>query len=634
MTSATPIASRFTPQRLAQRLPAAGAWRPFPPIQDRTAWQQVDPQARAHVLADSAAVLSRPWPLLTATGYLRYSVDGDRAGYEDPYFARRTRLAAAVLDAALRGPSPERTGDITDGVWLLCEETSWCVPAHSPEPLPGPARPHIDLFAADTAALLAWTDLLAGDLIGDLSTAARHRLRDEVRRRVLEPYRARDDWWWFGLTRTDLNNWTTWIHSNLLAASLLLDTGREEIITTASRVVAALDRYLAAVPDDGGCDEGIHYWWKAGGCLYDCLETLESACGDDFGTFGIPQVQAIAAYPMLAHIAGQWHVNFADGPARFAGGSPRLLYRFGRRAGHPDLVQHARALRGSDGPAHLVRNSGGIAGLTPWPDGSLGRLLATLFDPEWAAEPGQEFPLVAHAWLPGTGVLIARQQPGRPHGLFLAAKAGHNAEQHNHNDAGSFIVALDGQPLLIDVGVGIYTKHTFGPDRYQIWTMQSSWHNVPEVNGVPQQPGREHSARDVCANVGDNGAELTMELAGAYPPEAGLRSWRRTVRLDRAAELVTLDDAWELGRDAGPVTLHLITAAEPRATADGQLLVPGHDRDLLVRYPPGIFDVRVEERLVSDPRLEATWGPLVWRVALTANRPGRQGAAHLDMTAA
>jgi hypothetical protein len=58
-------------------------------------------------------------------------------------------------------------------------------------------------------------------------------------------------------------------------------------------------------------------------------------------------------------------------------------------------------------------------------------------------------------------------------------------------------VALDRRPLLIDVGVGVYTRQTFGPQRYEIWTMQSSWHNVPEVDSIQQAAGRDHAARRV-----------------------------------------------------------------------------------------------------------------------------------------
>ena len=613
------LGSRFTAELLAERLPLPGRWRPFPPVSDRAAWNAVHPPTREALLAAADGALARPWPLLTASGYLRYTVDGDRVGYEEPYFARRGRLAAAVLDAGLRGPAAGRVAEITDGIWLLCEETSWCLPAHSPAPLPDPADPYIDLFAAETAGLLAWTDLLAGDLLGE---QARRRLRAEVRQRVLAPYHARDDWHWFGLhvTEAGLNNWTPWIHSNLLAASLLLDDERDGIVATARRAVGALDRYLAFTPADGGCDEGISYWWRAGGSLFDCLEALSSACGTEAGVFGVPRIREIAAYPMLAHIAGDWHVNFADGPARMRSGLPRLLYAFGRHVGDAEVARHARALRGDD--TSLVP-----AG--PTPDTSLGRLLGALFDADWAAEPPRSFPMPGQAWLPDTGVLVARERPGAAGGLFLAAKAGHNAESHNHNDAGSFVVALDGRPLLIDVGVGVYTRRTFGPDRYQIWSMQSSWHNVPEVDDVPQQPGRSFAAADVRADLSPDSAELGMELAPAYPPEAGIATWRRTISLDRGLGAVTVDDTWELTRDPRQVVLHLITSAEPRTTADGHLLVPGESRDLVVAYPAETLAASVERRLVDDQRLAATWGEAVWRVTLTVRAPGRHGRAHL-----
>jgi hypothetical protein len=201
--------------------------------------------------------------------------------------------------------------------------------------------------------LLACTDLLAGDLIEAVAPIARRRLRDEIKARVLGPYRDSDHRWWLGLRKKDLNNWTPWIHSNLLLASLLLDIRREDIVSTAERAVAALDRYLDAVLDDGGCDEGIKYWWRAGGSLFECLETLASACGDDYGVFEIQKIRAIARYPVITHIADGWHVNFADGSPKPAA-TPHLLYRFGRRIGDQEVVRHARALRGDQAAANML----------------------------------------------------------------------------------------------------------------------------------------------------------------------------------------------------------------------------------------------------------------------------------------
>jgi hypothetical protein len=240
----------------------------------------------------------------------------------------------------------------------------------------------------------------------------------------------------------------------------------------------------------------------------------------------------------------------------------------------------------------------------------------------------------AQAWLAATGVLTARSWAGTAAGLFLAAKAGHNAESHNHNDVGSFIVALDGRPLLIDVGVGVYTRQTFGPQRYEIWTMQSSWHNVPEVDGVQQAAGREHAARRVQRLLGPGAAELSMDLAGAYPAEAGIRSWRRTIRLDRGGTSggkILIDDAWEITHSPERAVVHLIASREPRPVGPGRLGIATDNSKLLIDYPQANFDVGIEERPVDDPRLAATWGSRIFLIVLAVERPARQGTAHLEI---
>jgi Heparinase II/III-like protein len=627
------LAACFSAERLAARLPGPGSWRPYPSWQDREAWEAVHPATRDHLLSQAVRLLASPWPVLTATDYARFSRDGNRQSYERPYFARRGRLAAAVLTASLAGPIPERVNDVADGVWLLCEETSWCLPASElfvrkeRSVLPDPARPCVDLFAAETAALLAYTELLAGDL---LEPAVRRRLCHEVRVRVLDPYRHSDQWWWLGLRKKDLNNWTPWIHANLLAASLLLDPRPQDILRTTERAVAALDRYLDAVPEDGGCDEGAGYWWRAGGSLFECLDTLTSACGDDYGAFEIRKVRAVARYPVIAHIADQWHVNFADGSAKPTV-TPHVLYRYGRAIADGEVVQHARALRGNRAASELVAGA----------NGSIARILAATFDTVWCEEPPCPFPMPAQAWLSTTGVLTARSRAGSAAGLFMAAKAGHNAESHNHNDVGSFIVALDGHPLLIDVGVGIYTRQTFGPERYTIWTMQSSWHNVPEVDGIGQAAGSQYAARRVQGLLADSSAELSMDLAGAYPPEAGIVSWRRTIRLVRGgtgADAVLLDDAWQLDHSAERAVVYLIAARSPRPVAAGRLLVPAGDDTgghaaLAIDYPPVDFAASIEERTLDDSRLIAAWGPAIYRITLAPGHPSPQGAMHLEISA-
>jgi hypothetical protein len=190
--------------------------------------------------------------------------------------------------------------------------------------------------------------------------------------------------------------------------------------------------------------------------------------------------------------------------------------------------------------------------------------------------------------------------------------------------------------------VGVYTRQTFGPGRYEIWTMQSSWHNVPEVDQVPQAAGAGHASRVVRGLISADGAELAQDIAGAYPSEAGIGEWRRTIRLDRGSAgggMILLTDAWQLDHQPDRIVLHLITARRPRSASPGRLLIPAAVDEaatdgaaaLTISYPAVGFDAQIEERAVDDPRLSATWGPAVYRIILAARRPAREGSARLEI---
>ncbi len=588
---------------------ALGAWAPAPPATDRAAWQHVDPASRAELLAE-ALRHTGPWPVLTASAYLRYRDDGDRVSYEQPYFARRARLSAVVLAAALTGE--ERwLADAVDGVSLVCEETSWCLPAHdtfvlrSWRALPDPAQPCLDLFAAETAGLLAFTDLLLGDALDRRAAGLRQRARAEVAGRVLGPFRDRDDWWWFGSTGP-VNNWNPWICSNVLAANLLLETDAATRTDTARRVAQALGHFLAGYPEDGGCDEGALYWWRAGGALFDCLDAFYQASDGVLDAFGLRLVRNIARYPLVVHLADRWQVNFGDGSALVPAQTPAdLLHRFGRRIGDAEVMAHAVALGAASSAAP------GDPALT-----SLARRVAGLFDEAWRAATPVDFPYPAQNWLPDLQVLTARQHAGSAEGLFLAAKGGHNDESHNHNDVGTFVVGLDGQPILVDVGVGTYTARTFSQERYSIWTMRGAYHNVPEIGGHEQAAGQRHRASSVHASLADGHAELDLDLAAAYPAEAGVLGWRRRLRLDRTTEQVTIVDEWQPGSLA--VAWHLITPADVTTTAPGRIDLTVDAHTLVVEYDPACT-VTVEDIELTDAKLTGVWGNRLRRIRLSVD---------------
>lgn len=614
-TPATRLADLLPPGAVAAALsdqlprlaPAAG---------DHDRWAQVSVADRAEILATATELAERPWPILLASEYARFHQEGNRVGYEEPYFERRTRLTAVTLAAALTGDQRWVT-EAVDGINLICDELAWTVPAHAwknrerNSAVPSPDDCDLDLFAAETGAVLAWTDHVLGDALDGYASTIRPRLRAEVNRRVLEPYRTRRDWHWL---TTSINNWNPWIHSNVLACAFLLDLAPETRAEIVNLTVEGLDLFLDTYPMDGGCDEGASYWGRAGGSLGDCLALLHDATRGRLNGFAHPKVAPIARYFPAAHIADDWYVNFADGPARLRERSLAApVYRLGRHTGDDLVLRHAAMINARGG-----RLIGRLA--------SFGRVLQVIFTPE-LRETGPDRPADGdHFWFPDTEVITARLA-----GLTLAAKGGHNAESHNHNDVGNVVVAVDGVPRVVDIGVGTYTRQTFSRDRYQIFTMQSEFHNLPVINGYGQLPGHDHRSRGMSADVAADRVRASLDLADAYPAEAGLESWNREVTLDGST--VVINDRWQLDRAPESLAWHLIVNGQVTQQAGTVVIKADEGRDLIIEYPADLLAFTAQAIALTDPKLSEAWGPELTRLIFTAEPALLAAAGNLSLTA-
>ena len=144
--------------------------------------------------------------------------------------------------------------------------------------------------------------------------------------------------------------------------------------------------------------------------------------------------------------------------------------------------------------------------------------------------------------------------------LFLAIKGGHNRESHNHNDIGSFILYRGTTPVIVDAGVGVYTKDTVSEKRYTIWTMQSSYHNLPEIDGMMQLPGRNHH-EDSFALDGDT---VSVSYKSAYPEDMDASAVTRTLTVTDE-KIVIFDEI----KGAKSVTFNLLLAEKPEKIKGG-----------------------------------------------------------------
>lgn len=207
---------------------------------------------------------------------------------------------------------------------------------------------------------------------------------------------------------------------------------------------------------------------------------------------------------------------------------------------------------------------------------------------------------------PGIGLLVARDDR-----FALAVKGGNNGESHNHNDVGSLTVYKDGKPFLIDVGVETYTAKTFSSERYDIWTMQSGFHNLPTFGDVNQADGADFAARNVHTEFTENQAQISLDIASAYPLEARVRSYRRTVTLRRGREIEVVD----IHEGDLPAVLSLMTCVEP--VIDHALHFEGLGRIDL----DGAGKVEVDAIDIDDARLRISWPTRIYRLRIPL--PGR-----------
>jgi len=625
------LAAEWPLDKISAVLVSRDAWHPVPAIQGRDRWAALAPRLRERLVARGEKALASLIDPLPATLFLDYTRSGNRRRFEDVMFDRRDRLHALALAECVedRGRFLDA---IVDTAWAIAEESSWTVPAHQGAQrarggLPDTTEPIVDLFSAQTAHSLAWTLYLLGDRLDKVSPLVRPRMTREVDLRVLRPYFERDDFWWMGFAprASRPNNWNPWINSNVLAATLLVESDRERRAQLVHKVLRSLDRFLGPHPDDGSCDEGPSYWGRAGASLFESLELLQSASAGRIDVFANPVIRDIGRFVYRARIAGEWFVNVGDSGAR-VGIDRALVFRYGASIGDPLL----RAM-GSSGASEEAFDLD---------DRSVGRTLFGIFG--WdaiAAERTAPPPLPRDVWLPHEDMqlMAARDREGSTDGLYVAAWGSHNDQSHNHNDVGNAIVYVDGAPVFVDAGRPTYTAQTFSGRRYEIWAMQSAFHSLPTVNGVMQEAGRAFRAKDVVYKVSAEVAALMMDIAPAYAASAGIDEWIRIVQLERKRNIV-LSDAFHLKAPTRGLSMNLVTPCEASETDPGTLRLAcgriGGKKDLVVfaRFNARIQQATVERIALDDASLTASWGDHLNRIVLTPREAVQQGTWTLTVS--
>lgn len=503
--------------------------------QDSAFWLQVREDEAYHPLLEQ--LLNR-WetegkgeiPALTYSAYRRFVFDGDRDTYETPYFKRRRAMNVAAILSLIYPEREEYLVQLMDLIYAVCDEYTWCLPAHQTE-LGKNNNRHIDLFSAETGMCLSEIYTLLGDRLEPLIA---DRIRVEVDRRIIQSFLDTRFFW-----EKNGSNWAAVCTGSVACAFMLM---RPDLMSEVEeRFTTAMKYFLGGFGPDGVCEEGFAYWCYGFGFFTvwaDMYRTFTDGAED---WFKLDKVRVVAPFLSRMYLTGECTVSFSD-----AGRTGR--YNLG-------ILHYLKR----EYPDEVILPDPAYSELMD----ACGRWCTYLRTFTWMEKaylvPADHVNAAMTYYAPSVHWLIKRSPA-----YSFAAKGGHNCEPHNHHDVGSFILAKDGRQILTDPGGGVYTRQYFSGPRYTYVSCGSHGHSVPYFGTDADRAekgfffGYQKDGKQFCAKeVSFGGNILTMDIAPAYGEPAVHKVVRAFVLGENG---FTLRDEFDV--DEGlPITERLVSLA-------------------------------------------------------------------------
>ncbi len=547
-----------------------------PDITDRDFWQRVgsSPLYRSEV-SKAERIAREPFVSLPDDLYLEYSKVGNRTRYENVYFAKlkafRTLVVAECIEN--QGRFIEAIGQ---GMVSYAADKTWVLPAHDSGNQNFEGRQiTIDLFSSEVACELANADHILGTR---LDQATKTLVREEVKRRIFEPYTqmvttGKPGMWWL----TGTNNWNAVCLANVTSAALaLLEQPSEKAfyVASAEKYIAS---FLKGFTDDGYCSEGIGYWNYGYGCFVRLGHILDGATAGKVDLFAMPKAKSAGMFARRMEITPGQYPAFADCGV---GSRPS-----------PNIMSYV-SLRYDLAPTAWEQT--GYSSM---------RWLDEFGVFSFAFEPSSEVPSPVEPairdWFEDAGILICRggkTAAGLPVGVAL--KGGHNAEHHNHNDVGSYVYCVGDTMTLVDPGAEVYTRRTFSSQRYDSNVLNSFGHPVPRVANELQKTGRSAAGKVGQLDFTDNTDTLILDLASAYAVKP-LQQLQRTFEFQRdTAQLTVIDTVkFDSPQDFGTA---LITFSAWKRLDDQRLQVGTGDAAVLVTIDTQTVPVKIDATVIDE----------------------------------
>lgn len=355
--------------------------------------------------------------------------------------------------------------------------------------------------------------------------------------------------------------------------------------------------------DDGYCSEGVGYFNYGFGHFVQLRESIWQATGGEIDLYNNPKVRKIAWYPYKMEITDGLYPSISDSSVG-AQPDPLVMYCL-NRSFQMGIEKYERI--------SLLGNTydNRISVMVAFPSSISNR------DPIVSNNDKEEEDL--RSFFDSSAVLTVRPLAGSACRLGATVKGGDNKENHNHNDVGSYTVALGAEIMAGDPGSIPYTANIFNATyRYTYKTVGSYGHPVPLVAGIEQRAGKDAKAVISERRFSDEVDEISMDITSAYNVD-GLVRLERNVTYSRKGEgAISFADHFVF-TDPKRFETAIITRCDWERLSDHTFVLKGKRERLKVTIDTGGAGYTVRHEQIDEG------GAPYSRIGISLDQPSSEG---------
>lgn len=577
-------------------------YTPAASVNDRRYWDKIasGESGKAYFEEALKALEKAPEVPISDEIYRRANKEGNRGIYKPRYYRSMDRLEKFILAECMenKGRFIPQIEVYVDSIMAM---KSWLHPNHDDHEnsvLEG-KRVSIDLGARKFGMVLALANVLLQDKLPD---SLQEKITKQLQWRIINSYlgscqkEADKSNTWIRST----SNWNAVCTSGTLFTTLAASDEYEKRITAIGCALNSMAYYLSGFGKDGYCSEGTGYWnYGFGHYLYLAQLLSDYTNGKiDLFAFNDPQkLNNVAHFPETFQIHNGMYPPFADGVTRVSPESDNFAYLM------------AAKYYGAKKPTAFIPNEA-VQEIIGW-DG-----LAN-----YTAQ-SESSVLPQYTYFNDFGIVISRGMEQVP--LSIAIKAGHNAENHNHSDVGSYVLVLGEDYIAGDIGAPSYIAGAFSKDN----PARSSWgHPVPRINNALQANGIQYCGIIEHTSFKQTKDSVLMDIKPAYQVP-GLESLFRTMINDKTGEgTISVKDEFVASSPLQFGTA-LMVNVDYQLIDDNTLIIQSENQKVKVKIIAQGGTVKITDEVVPVKHLRS--GKTSYRIGIDFNEKIKEGSITVE----